>query len=398
MNATPRPKYVHTILDRHGHRRFYFGREGYPRATLPAPDDPGFAAAYTAALATEPEGKNRPQNITRNITAPPERAPDSFSDLCRRFYQSARYVALGPVTQATYRNIIERLRREHGDKPFRDLDRRGVRAILGKLADRPEAANQALRMLRMLMSLAVEDEDRPDNPCLGIKKLKSKGDGFKPWGEDHIAAFERRHPEGSKARLALALLLYSAQRRGDVVRLGPGNLKRGRLCLTQRKTGAYLEIPVHPRLADLLPAGDLPAYLLTEYGRPFSPAGFGGWFGDRCREAGLGSGFNAHGLRKAACRRLAEAGCTAHEIMSMSGHKTLAEVERYTKAASQTAMAGEAMRKLDPGSGFQVETLDPPPLTPWAETIVALPREVRAANDNKGFEAADLKPLPVAPR
>jgi hypothetical protein len=41
-----------------------------------------------------------------------------------------------------------------------------------------------------------------------------------------------------------------------------------------------------------------------------------------------------HGLRKVAARDLAEAGCSVHEIMSVTGHKSLAEVERYTKAAS----------------------------------------------------------------
>ena len=54
----------------------------------------------------------------------------------------------------------------------------------------------------------------------------------------------------------------------------------------------------------------------------------------------------AHGLRKAACRRLAEAGCSANVIASISGHTTLTEVARYTKAADQERMARDGMAAI----------------------------------------------------
>jgi hypothetical protein len=55
-------------------------------------------------------------------------------------------------------------------------------------------------------------------------------------------------------------------------------------------------------------------------------------------------------LRKAACVRLAEAGCTEHEIMSFSGHLSLAEVARYTKEANRAKMAVSAAAKLGTSS------------------------------------------------
>jgi integrase len=67
---------------------------------------------------------------------------------------------------------------------------------------------------------------------------------------------------------------------------------------------------------------------------------------DRCNEAGLPEHCAAHGLRKAACRRLAEAGCSANVIASISGHTTLTEVARYTKAADQERMAREGMAAI----------------------------------------------------
>jgi hypothetical protein len=52
-----------------------------------------------------------------------------------------------------------------------------------------------------------------------------------------------------------------------------------------------------------------------------------------------------------ACIRLAEAGCTAHEIMAISGHKSLKEVERYTKAADQERLARSAVARLATNQG-----------------------------------------------
>ena len=76
-----------------------------------------------------------------------------------------------------------------------------------------------------------------------------------------------------------------------------------------------------------------------------SAAGLGNKMREWCNAANLPQ-CSAHGLRKACARRLAEAGATAHEIMSITGHKTLAEAQRYTKAALREGMADSAMEKL----------------------------------------------------
>jgi integrase len=66
---------------------------------------------------------------------------------------------------------------------------------------------------------------------------------------------------------------------------------------------------------------------VTSFGKPYSPAGFGNWFRELCDEAGCPD-ISAHGLRKACARRLAELGCSAHEIAAITGHASLAaEVE-----------------------------------------------------------------------
>ena len=105
--------------------------------------------------------------------------------------------------------------------------------------------------------------------------------------------------------------------------------------------------PIHPQLALALAA--LPrinlTFLVTTRGAPFSSGGFSHWFRRICREAGLPSNCTPHGLRKAAGRRLAEAGCTEKQIAAYLGHESLREVERYTKAADRKRLAGQAMER-----------------------------------------------------
>jgi integrase len=185
-------------------------------------------------------------------------------------------------------------------------------------------------------------------PARDIAPIKRKAAGFHTWTEDEIAQFEAHYPIGSRARLALALLLYTAQRRSDVVKMGRQHIRNGVAHVRQQKTGAMLAIPVHPALQAVLDAtpSEHLTFLTTAYGKPFTAAGFSFWFRARCDAAGLPKHCAAHGLRKAACRRLAEAGCSANVIASISGHTTLHEVSRYTRAADQERMARQGMAAI----------------------------------------------------
>jgi len=165
-------------------------------------------------------------------------------------------------------------------------------------------------------------------------------------GIPYPEAFESHYPVGTKPRLAFELLLHTAQRRADVIRLGPQHVRGGVISIRQQKTGKTLAIPVSPALAtalDATPSKHL-TFVVTEDGQPFEAMAFTKWFRRCCDAAGL-SGYSAHGLRKAACRRLAEAGCSANEIAAISGHASLREVERYTRAVDQARMARNAVAR-----------------------------------------------------
>ena len=172
--------------------------------------------------------------------------------------------------------------------------------------------------------------------------------GYHTWNEDDIAQFEARHPIGTKARLAFALLLFSAQRRADVIKLGRGNIRGNAIELVQQKTGTPLLLPIHPTLAEIIAKTKvlgIATFLTTARGVAFTPIGFSGWFSDKVAEAGL-SGLSGHGLRKSCVVRLAEAGCSASLIGAVTGHRTLGEIDRYVKAASQARMARDAMARI----------------------------------------------------
>lgn len=334
------PKYVSEFTDRHGHVRVRFrrkGQEGYYFKAVPW--TPEFMLEYQACLDREAAPRIE-IGVSRS-------KPGTISALIAAYYQAPEFLRLKETTKAGYRHMIERFRDEHGDKRVATIERQHIKAIIGKKAKTPAAANNLLDRIKGLMTFAVDIGMRKDNPAIGIRGFREGNDGFHSWTEDEIRQFEDRHAVGTKARLAMALMLHTGQRRADIVAMGRQHITDGRISVCQQKTAARLEIPLSSELKavlDAVPTTDL-TFLMTDYGKPFTSAGFGNWFRDRCDEAGLKQ-CSAHGLRKAASRRLAEAGCSNQQIKAITGHKTDKEVARYTAAADQKRLADQAMEAL----------------------------------------------------
>jgi integrase len=244
------------------------------------------------------------------------------------------------------RGILERFRAAYGDRPFALLPPEWIEALLDSKP--PHAARSWLVTLRSLCQFALTRRYLRTDPTANIKLRAVKSDGFHCWTDAEIAQYEVFHPIGSKPHLALALLLYTAQRRSDVVKMGRQHIRDGWLHVKQEKTDKPLAIPVHPELRAVLDAtpSEHLTFLVTATGKPYGPNHFSETFREWCDAAGLPKRCTAHGLRKAACRRFAEAECSGPEIMSISGHATLKELVRYTKAADQAKMARNAMTKV----------------------------------------------------
>jgi hypothetical protein len=114
-----------------------------------------------------------------------------------------------------------------------------------------------------------------------------------------------------------------------------------------------MRLPIIPMVTEALetaPRTPL-TFLRTEYGNPFSAAGFGNWFRDRCDEA-TPEGCSAHGLRKGFQARGANVGLSDRESMAIAWHESSAERSRYTKRRDRDLLAARGMVKL---SGVGVE-------------------------------------------
>lgn len=238
-----------------------------------------------------------------------------------------------------------------GHRFVRQMTREHVSRIVARRAMTPGAANDTLKKLRILLRFAIANGWRHDDPTLGIKRFAERE--FHTWTEDQIEQFEARWTIGTPERLAFALLLYTGQRRSDVVKMSWRDIEGDIIRVTQKKTKAKLEIALHPDLKALL--ADWPKrhvlILTTKFGKPFTAAGFGNWMADKIAVAGLPEECVTHGLRKAAARRLADAGCSTLMIMSVTGHQSLKEVERYTKAVEQKRLARAAIQQLPRRTG-----------------------------------------------
>ena len=327
---------VSSFKDRHGKVRFRFRRKGARTVYLPGlPGSTEFAQAYADAVAGE---------TTKLEIGASRVAPGTLNALIVAYYRSADFKVLNETTQRTYRGIIERLRKDYGHLGIRGMKAQHVRAMLDKRAATPAAANNLLRMVKMLMGFAVERGLRAANPAAAVKPLPIKSDGFHCWTEEEIAAFEARWPLGMRERLAFDLLIYTAQRIGDVRLMGPQHVRGGLLYVRQGKTGAELALPVVPALRasmDAAPSGHL-TFLVTQHGQPYSEKGASQWFSAAATAAGLPH-CAAHGLRKAAATRIADNGGTDHQIMAVTGHRTLKEVSRYTRTANQKRLAAAGL-------------------------------------------------------
>jgi integrase len=233
------------------------------------------------------------------------------------------------------------------------MAKRNVRALRDERAAFPEAANARVKALRQLFKWAIEYEHVQHNPARDVPYLKGKNrDGHHTWTIAEVQQFEERHPLGSKARLALALLLYTGVRRSDVVKLGP-QMERDEgdggkwLHFTITKGNKDHQIPILLSLREVLdvsPSGHL-AYLVTEFGKPYTANGFGNWFRRRCDEAGLRH-CSAHGLRKGGATIAAENGATEHELMAIYNWDSPKQAAAYTRKANRKRLVSRGMAKL----------------------------------------------------
>jgi integrase len=330
--------YVNAQRARAGRLRYWYFRRNGRRWRLPGePFSPAFMAEYQRLLAA---------TESSSPTSPGELPPGSFGAVVLDYLASPEFRTKRPSTQRVYRLVLERLAGMHGHKPIALLERRHVKAWRNERSETPGMANLLVKVVQVLLNYAVDNDLRPDNPAHHVK-LFTLGE-HRAWTDEECAAFEARWPAGSMQRRAYMLARFTGQRRGDIANMTRAHRKDGSIRVVQQKTGAELWVPEHRDLAAELALGGGHMSLLTKQdGSAFDSTSLGLWFAEAIDAAGLPDACVMHGLRKTAARMFAEAGCSAHLIMSVTGHKSLAEVERYTRQADQKRMAAAAIHRLE---------------------------------------------------
>lgn len=321
--------------------RYYVRLPGKPKVRITGePASEEFMAAYRAAIAGE-------KSALVDSPKPTEFAARTLGRAVLGYYTSTAFLKLGDSRKRSRRLILNKIVDSSGHEAIKDITKAVIQKGMDRRAATPAAANEFLKSVRGVMDYLVSIDELKENPAKLVKYNSIETEGFHIWTLEEVAQFVERHGFGSKAVLALALLLFTGQRRGDVIKMGPQHVKNGSIRFRRGKNGLEGTIPILDPLQyiiDATPIGHL-TFLVTAFGKPFSSAGIGNWFRERCDEASLRH-CSAHGLRKAGATIAADLGASDEQLMALFGWKSRRQVSTYTRGANQKKLAHEAGRRI----------------------------------------------------
>jgi integrase len=362
--------YLERDEDRHGNDRIYVRRNGRRIRIREREGTPAFAKAYSAAV----EALGEPPSKRQKGPTPPTHASGTFGWLGSAYFKSkgeGEFLSLDKDSQRARRNALEECFKAPfedddpepmGNCPLKHLSAQKMKRLI-EMKDGSGARTNRRKHLSALCSWGVENNHLPSNPVRDIKAGRAvKTGGYYTWLIPDVQQFINHHrgqntKRSRKAILALALLLFAGMRRQDMVSLGkqhcrgaaPGALGDWIRYVPKKTMKVRREAsqkPLLPILKQFLTeSSDITGsmtFLVTERGKPFSEAGFGNWFRDRCDEAELPL-CTAHGLKKAGATIAAENGATTRQLMAMFDWDSPRMAEVYTRQAEQKRLAGGAM-------------------------------------------------------
>lgn len=331
----PRPPHLHRQTTRHGVTVWYVrigkGRRTRIRAAYGTPE---FTAEYDAAVAGKPMVKKGPENGTLHW-------------LWDRYRETGAWRGLSQATRRQRENIMKHVLAASGHEPYRLVTKKSVAAGSDRRSDTPAQARNFLDAMRGIFRWALSVDHVKIDPTAGVANPERKtGKGFPEWTEADVETFERRWPLGTRQRVWLHVLLYLGPRRGDAHRVGRQHMRGNELTFTTEKTDTEVTLPILPPLAASLkagPVGDL-TFICGERGYPLTKESFGNMFSEAARQAGIKK--SAHGVRKIAATRCAEAGATVHQLNAIFGWSGTTMAMLYTQAAGRKRLAREAANML----------------------------------------------------
>jgi len=336
--------------DPNGNARYYVRRPGRAKIRIREPFEdargnisPEFMKAYFDALATL-DGAKAPPKLPRETT---------FFWLVDRYIKSEEFKRYDELTQADKSGVLNRFCEAVGELPYAALRKEDVERSRDKRSKTPGAADKLVKYLRVMFKWAIDKKHAQQNPAIGVTKINTESEGWHTWTPAEVDLFRKHHKIGTKARLALELMMNVGARISDAARIGRQHETEGWLKFVawknrNKKSRKTIECPIASDLAAALaatPTGDM-TYLVNDLGRPFTINGLGNKMRDWCDAAGLPQ-CSSHGLRKAAAVILAESGVTAPELCALFGWSKLETAEIYIRKAQKRKMVGNAFARLD---------------------------------------------------
>jgi len=340
MDAMPRPRPPHLQREttRHGKSVWYVRVGKSSRIRIHAAfGTPEFSAEYEAALSGIPRARKSGPSV------------GTLAWLIDRYRETGAWSNLSTATRKQRDNIFLHVIETAGTKPFNHVSTATILAGRDRRATTPAQARHFLDAMRGLFRWAAKAKMVKTDPTVGVENppLK-KGDGFLPWTEEHVAAYQARWPIGTRQRVWLDVLLYTGLRRGDAVRFGRQHVKDGIGTIKTEKSGftVTVTLPILPVLSETLaagPCGDL-TFIAGERGQPLTKESFGNLFRDACREATVPG--SAHGVRKIAATTAANNGATVAQLEALFGWTGGTMASLYTRSADRRRLALDAASKL----------------------------------------------------
>jgi integrase len=354
----PSPPHLQRHVTRHGRVVWYVRIGRGPRTRIKAEygtDD--FWQEYRDALSGKP-----PRHGKRA-------AAGTVQWLYDRYRETGAWSELSSATRRQRENIFKHVMAAIGHERADRVTRTSVQAAVDRRSKAtPAQARNFLDAMKGLYRWGHKAGHVAIDPTVGVETVaKAAGDGFAPWTEADVEAYERRWPHGTRERVWLHVLLYTGLRRGDAVRIGRQHVRDGVATIRTEKSGETITVTLPilkalQRTLDKGPIGDL-AWICGSKGRPFTKESFGNAFADAARAAGVRK--SAHGVRKIAATRAAQNGATEAELEALFGWTTGSRQSAvYTRTADRARLARQAIEKLN-----EARTETPTPKRKvWART------------------------------
>jgi integrase len=330
-----RLKYIHKTKPKRGGVYYYYRRNGTEQRIKGAPGSHEFLENYNAIHASFED---------------PGKAPamyGTFAKLIEEYKQDADFQKLADRTKKEDRRYFKMIEKALGDMAVSKLTTPDVIDIRKRLKDTPRKADYYITVLKKLLKYSIQLGYRETNPADVVGKI-SDSTSYRPWEDFELDTFRETWPPNTVQRIAFEIALNTGQRGGDVIDMTRADYKNGWIKVVQNKTSVKLEIPVSDALRDVLDpwlATHKHMMLITNSnGEQFKKRNFENVMRKAYTDCGLGADISTHGLRYTAATVMYEIGVEKDDIAAITGHQTLAMLEKYIE---QKRRARRAVTRLD---------------------------------------------------